>query len=206
MSMLQAFMAALLDRQTGQLDPLRVAKMLGSAASAVDQFKDPHTQALVTHLIGPWALSVAKMAPQKWTLPTNLAPSCCLEVGSHLCGAFAISGCHLCGRPICIGHALINVDATLVCWSCMREAAKHVKKWKAPGGAQDSNALQWAYDLLGLEVDCTLQQAKTAYKQRVAKFHPDTVGGGQDSKAHGDLVRLLKRAYDAIVESRQDNP
>jgi len=206
MPLLDAFMAALVDRKTGQVNPFRLAEAIGRVAGGVANFGDVQVQGLVTQLIGPWAIGVARHAPTKWLLPTNVPPACALELNAHhqVCGAFAIGGCHACGRPICLAHALVAADATIVCWQCMRVAAKHTTPW-APAIAQqaESPGVQWAYDLLGLKTDCTLEEAKKAFKVRIARFHPDRVAEGEDSAPNGDLVRSLKSAYDAIVKDKK---
>jgi len=200
------FIGALADRKTGQIDPLRVTRAVGGVAGAIETFVQPQAQALITHLIGPWALGIARLAPAKWLLPVGVAPACALEVGPRLCGGFAIGACHACGRPICLGHALVSADATLVCWACMRLAAQHAKRW-APPGAQAQGAagrgLDWAYTLLGVSADSTQEEIKKAYKIRIGRFHPDKIDTGDDPGPNGDLVRLLTQAYDLLVAQKK---
>lgn len=206
MPVLDALLQALADKQSGRVNPLRVAQAVGDVAGAVDQLQDPSTQQLLTHIVGPWALKVATEAPKKWMLRSDVPPSCFLEVNGGVCGTFAVGMCHICGRPVCLGHAMVGGDATLVCWACMRVAAQHAPKWKAPSTSEPAGASKsstdWAYELLGLEKDCTLLEARKAYKQRVARFHPDKSGAGADSRPNGDLLRTLKRAYDVVQSEK----
>lgn len=204
MPILDAFLQALqIDPQTRRVSPIRLAQMLGNAASAVENLQDGHTQMLLTNLIGPWALSIARLAPQKWKLPVNVPPACEMDVRpEHVCGQFAIGGCHACGRPICLQHALVAADASLMCWSCVRVAAKHTKAWVPRNAAAPRETIEWAYELLGVTKTSTNEEVKKAYKERIKRFHPDRTGDGSD-KINGDLVRMVKRAYDLIMQERE---
>lgn len=168
----------------------------------MEAYATDHSRALLTHILVPWALGVARLAPSKWILPPHLAPSCAFgETSDSLCGAFAVGACHVCGRPICMKHALIAADATLVCWTCMRTAAKHATPWQPPstGAAGSPSDLGWAYELLGIEPGATAAEVKKAYKKRIAQFHPDKQS--VESAAHGQLVKLITKAYEAISAS-----
>lgn len=204
MPLLDAFLGALVDRQTGKISPLRLAQMLGNAANAVENIQQAQLNTLLTQVVGPWAMGIARLAPSKWQLPVDVPPSCEMDVQpGRVCGQFAVGGCHACGRPICLQHALVAADATLVCWSCMRLAAKHTKPWvpRTNGGAAGRETIEWAYELLGVTKEATDAEVKHAYKERVARFHPDRTGDGSD-RINGDLVRMLKRAYDLIMQER----
>lgn len=209
MPLLDSLFQAISNKQTGQISPIRLAQVIGSVAGSVGTAADPSVQALMMKVIGPWALGIAQHVPSKWMLPTNVPPSCAHEHGTKLCGAFAVGACHSCGRPTCLQHALVGFDAALACWACVRGGAANAKPWRPPqatAAAGASDGVGWAYELLGVEPDCTVEDAKRAYKQKVAHFHPDRMGAGEESKANGDLLRSLKHAYDTIVKHKGAPP
>ena len=168
----------------------------------MEAYSDDRSRALLTHILGPWTLGVARLAVEKWVLPTNVPPSCAFDGDGHICGSFAVGGCHICGRPICMSHALIAGDATLVCWTCLRTAAKYVKPWKPAIAEAPQLDLDWAYEILGVTSTTPLSDVRKAFKQRIAQFHPDVQKGGE-SKAHTDLTRLLTRAFSEIKKSKK---
>ena len=163
-SLLDVFKHAFATSNQG-VGPQQVAKAVGGIAAAMEAYSSDHSRALLTHIIVPWAIQVVQLAPVKWVLPASVPPSCAfLHDNGVACGSFAVGGCHVCGRPICLSHSLIAGDATIVCWTCMRLAAKHATKWAPPASASSPSTteLGWAYELLGLEPSCTLAEAKRA--------------------------------------------
>jgi hypothetical protein len=209
MPLLQSLFQAISDRQTGQISPLKLAQVIGTVAGSVGSVSDPSLHPIM-RILGPWALGIAQHVPGKWLLPTNVSPSCAHETGpGRICGSFAVGGCHSCGRPVCLTHALVGFDAALACWACVKGGAVNAKPWRPPHAAAPSSpgdGIGWAYELLGLEPTCTAEEAKRAYKQKVAHFHPDHLGAGADSKANGDLLRSLKSAYDQIIKVKGAPP
>lgn len=206
MPILDLFRVAIAGRG-GKIDPLRVAQAIGNFANTVESFGSEHAQLILTNILAPWAFAIAQKAPQKWLLPEGVQPSCAFEQAGGTCGQYAIGGCHLCGRPICLGHAMVSGDATLVCWTCMRVAAKHTTRWEPSqvrAGGKVKDDLGWAYDLLELDRDATDAEVKRAFKERIAQFHPDRhpEATEKEQKVNGGLVRTLKRAYDVICEAR----
>jgi hypothetical protein len=191
---------------TQDADPLQVAQTIGRVAGAVRAYSDERSQMILTNVLLPWAADIAVQAPTRWLLPANVPPRCCQEDRNTVCELFAVGGCHICGRPVCLGHALVSSDATLVCWTCVRLARQYAKPWKPPVGAATGGSaenLAWAYDLLGVTEDSSEKELKSAFKKKVAEFHPDTAPKGNDGKSRGDLVRALKRAYDVLLEHRK---
>lgn len=205
MPVFEAFLQALVDKSSGKVNPLKLAQAIGNFAGQVEAYTDSRVQSILVQLVGPWSTTIARLAPTKWQLPVHVPPSCDMDVQpGRSCGQFAIGGCVICGRPICLQHALVAADATIVCWPCMIVAGKHATKWQPRAGAAGSAVASsaWAYELLGVAPDCTDEQLRHAFKQRVARFHPDRVEPGQDPKPNGDLVKMIKRAYDMIVDER----
>ena len=175
----------------------------------MDSMRDPRTQMLLTNLLTPWAIGVASNAPAKWILPVNVAPVCALEIHGGMCGQFAVGGCHVCGRPICLAHALVGGDATIVCWACVRAAKQVAKTWVPPQPAASPPApgahesLDWAYELLGVKPEDSLAAIKKAYKARIAHYHPDRAETAEQKEQDGALVRMLNRAYDQVLKARK---
>lgn len=175
-------------------------KAVGGVAAAVEAYASEDSRALLTHILAPWAMGVARLAFKRWKLPTQVTPACAFEEAGHTCGSFAVGGCHVCGRPICLGHAFIAGDATLVCWPCMRLAAKHAIKWVPPSMGVADDDLVWAFELLGVEPDASEQDIRVAYRKRIKQFHPDQHSG---DAAHADMVRMFTKAMKAITEARR---
>lgn len=198
------FFRASISGGAAQVNPLHVAQVVGQFAHTLESYGNDRAKALLTHVLAPWAIGIAQKAPTKWLLPSTIPPVCAHEEPAGICAQYAMGGCHLCGRPVCLGHALVSADATLVCWSCMKLAAQHTKPWQpspqqargAPAGAND-----WAYDLLGIDKDATALEAKKAYKRKVAQYHPDRhdSASAEEKRTNGDLVRSFKKAYDVVV-------
>lgn len=203
MSLLDFFHRAISNHETGEVDRQKVARAVSGIALALDSYASDHSRNLLTHLIVPWALSVARQAPRKWALPPGVEPACRMDVGSGTCGQFAVGACHLCGRPICLPHAVIAADATLCCWPCLRLAAAHTKPWTPPtaGPVPSGDSIGWAYELLGVEETASDEEVKAAYRRRIASLHPDKHQG--EEQAHSDVVKLVNKAYKAVRAARR---
>lgn len=189
MGLLDSFKQAIANPGSGEIDGAKLSQAVSGIAGVLHS---EHSRALLAQVLSPWILEVARIAPTKWVLPSDVPPSCAVEAPS-VCGSYAIGGCHICGRPTCIQHALLAADASIVCWACMRLAAQHAKPWRC------STSLTWAYELLGIDESASEEQIKKAFRKRIAAFHPDKNGS---SSAHSDIVRLVTKAHDAIVASR----
>lgn len=204
MSLLRAFQKVLSGDPVVDSDLLGAAKTMGSIAGVIQTYSTEESQAFLSRLLMPWAIRVAQLAPSRWVLPARVAPVCALEQQGRLCAAFAVGACHICSRPICMTHALVSANADLVCWACMKVAAQHAPKWQATkpelGQKGAESGSDWAYEMLGIERGATKAQIKAAFKKRIARFHPDTLPQGTDPKPNGDLVRMIKRAYDVVLK------
>ena len=200
-SILDAFRQALAPTS----DPAS-ARMVGGLASALEVYMSEESRSIAQHILTPWVLNVAKAAPGKWLLPKDVHPACAFEIAGaqQECGQFAVGGCHVCGRPICINHAFVGQDATIVCWVCMKTGAEHATKWerktrKSPDATGTS--LDWAYKVLGVSEGSSNAFIKKMYKEKIRKFHPDK---DQESTKHfEDITKTLNEAYQAIMQSRQ---
>ena len=204
MSLLDVMRAAVAGGAVNQ-EFAQTMQQMGNVAQMVGQYSNPYARALFLQVLLPWASQIARNAPSRWMLPAGAPTRCAFE---PTCDQQAIACCHLCGRPVCLGHALVSGDALVVCWSCMKVAAANVKRWQpAKGAASGQQApppdLRLAYKLLGVEDSCTDAQLKTAHKRFVAKYHPDKGQGAEDIAQRGALLKAVQDAYTAIRKSRE---
>jgi len=64
--------------------------------------------------------------------------------------------------------------------------------------------LAWAYDLLGVEPDCTDAELKKAYKRAAMAYHPDRAGkDAKRAQSDAHLLRVLNDGYTQIVAARK---
>jgi len=204
MSGITDLLRGMLSGQRTSVDPLRVVEQAGSIAAFARAYSTEGPQRLLTELLLPWASKVAAKAPSKWLMSRNLPPVCAIANGRQ-CSTAPISACHICGRPVCLQHALISVDADVVCWPCIVIAGKHAKKWQPPAAAPPGkDPLAWAYSLLGVEPDCTDADLKKAYKKAAMAYHPDRAGKDvKRAQSDAHLLRVLNGGYAEIVAARK---
>ena len=192
------------------LDPLRLVEQVGAVAGFARTYSTDGAQRLLTELLIPWASKVAMKAPSKWMMSRHLAPICALDNGRH-CANPPISACHICGRPVCLQHALISIDADVVCWACVIVAGKHGKKWQPPRAtpppaAGQVDPLGWAFKVLGVEPSCTSEELRKAYKRMAKRYHPDRAGDDKSgAELDAQLLKTLNDAYARIVAQKKQN-
>jgi hypothetical protein len=187
-------------------ESLHTLAQLGSLAQTIESYLDESAQRLLLTVLLPWAANVARFAPSKWVLPVDGPHVCAFErKPDEWCGAQAAACCLLCGMPVCVGHCLVAMDATVVCFPCMRTAAQHVKRWRPPVRSPGSNGdLAWAYRTLGVDPDADDQDVKRAYKKLVARYHPDRAGRDKEgAELDAKLFKAIDEAYAAVRRSRQ---
>ncbi|XP_051116822.1 chaperone protein dnaJ C76, chloroplastic [Andrographis paniculata] len=64
------------------------------------------------------------------------------------------------------------------------------------GIGDDLSTTSWAYDVLGLDSDCTSDQLKHAFRSKVKQFHPDVVSDGEQNS--DVMIRRVIRAYEIL--------
>jgi len=193
-------------QNSGGADALRAIKNAGAVAETVEVYANPEAQALLMGILLPWASHVSRHAPRKWGIPADKPNLCFVEAGPAYCQAPAVGLCLICRRPVCLNHALVSVDASLVCYACMKDHAKVAKPWQPPRQHRQQTAAQsalaWAYELLGVDDDATDAEIKKAYKQAVARYHPDRAENAQAAKADAQVFKTIQGAYAAIKQDR----
>jgi DnaJ-class molecular chaperone len=60
-------------------------------------------------------------------------------------------------------------------------------------------ALDWAYSVLGLKPDATLDEVKRNYRNLARAFHSD-----KGTAMNDEAMKLLNRAYDRITKGKND--
>jgi len=191
---------------SGGAEALRAIKNAGAMAETVEVYSSPEAQALLINIILPWASHISRHAPGKWGIPENTPNLCFVESGPAYCQAPAVGVCLICRRPLCLNHALVSVDASLVCYACMKTYAKVAKPWVPPKQPRQRTAAQtglaWAYELLGVDEDATDAEVKKAYKQAVARYHPDRAADAAAAKADAQVFKTIQGAYAQIKQQR----
>src|SRR5690606_21542863 len=126
------------------------------------------------------------------------------------CSSHAIDSCLCCGRPVCLGHALIEgVDATAVCFLCvvqMRATAaggsqprqEQQSRQAPPQDNKRADAEQkawWARGVLFIQEGAPWASVKKQYKTLSAQYHPDRAGGDEkrfkDIQSAYDIMKLI---------------
>lgn len=111
----------------GQSRHETVDAIRGAAAIAdtFEAFSDKRAQVLLLDVILPWATTVARMAARKW----NTRKSRCGFDSQGPCRLSPVAECLACGRPVCMLHAFVGADATVICWPCMKAGAANARPW-----------------------------------------------------------------------------
>jgi hypothetical protein len=159
----------------------------------------------------PWFEQVSARIPSTWYHPTVMRKC---DYADYLkgCSAKAVGMCRVCKKDVCLSHAFIGLDASLVCLSCILEAAKHVAakdneapKWEdhsPPPAAKPKVDLKAAYAVLGVEQGCDQEELERAYKKLLAKWHPDRVKTPEKKKQYELKFKQIRSAYDAIASKK----
>lgn len=188
-------------------ETLRAIKNAGQVAETVQVYSTPEAQALLVNIVMPWAAHVSRHAPAKWGIPEDKPNLCFVETGPGHCQAPAVGLCLICRRPVCLNHSLVSVDASLVCYACMKVAAKVCKPWEPPAQHRkqqaDKAGIGWAFKLLGVDDDATDEEIKKAYKRAVARYHPDKAKDDDEREASAQVFKTIQDAYSLIKKARK---
>lgn len=204
------FRAAIGGNKNETIDALRSAAAI---ADTFDAFSGDAAQAMLLDVLLPWAALVARNAVHKWGTRRRV---CRFEHGGVACRTKPIGQCHACNRPVCLAHAFVGADATLVCWPCMKVGASNAKPW-TPGSVDredpswrpaqpqqpdQPDRVQWAYAVLGVDPDATDDEVRAAYKSASKKHHPDRAHGSDDARARTEKLKMINVAKEIVWRHR----
>lgn len=199
------FRAAIGSSKTDTVNALRNA---ANIADTFDAFSGDSAQAMLLNVLLPWAALVARSAVRKWGTQLSV---CHFDHNGVRCQTKPIGQCHACGRPICLAHAFVGADATLICWPCMKVGAANAKPWQStngePGPESQSDSegpgrLQWAYVVLGVSPDSSDDEVQMAYRTHVRLNHPDRAVDDEDVKSRTEKLKMINIAKQVIWKHR----
>lgn len=196
--------------QGGFSDFLRgAAKSIDQAEAvrdAAEAFTDEKSQSFLVRVLLPWIGGVAVAASQRWSLPARVRR--CIFSHTTGCTSAPVALCFGCSRPICMNHAFVAADATIVCWECVRVGASAVsspgptKKKNGGSAARSEKDAEWAYRVLRVSPDASDEEIKAAYKAQCVKWHPDRAKNPSDARGHEEMFKTIQLAMDAVKKAR----
>lgn len=101
------------------------------------------------------------------------------------CADPAVTGCETCGKPVCLGHALVGIEGKAICLQCVvafqhvvrEHVAKHGNQEPPPPTPIDpkirAEKRKVHLRTLGLKDPATAEEIKDAFRKLAAKWHPD---------------------------------
>ena len=178
-------------------------------------------QELLFRVLLPWAGQVAGLAATRWTSVRGKRSHCRMAVKGEPCIHTGVSNCFGCGMPICLEHAFVGADSTLVCWECMRVGVSNTTKKRGHNAAQaplpqdwgwtaqaptpeeqQKKDISWAYATLGVSEGATDDEIKSAYRKASVKWHPDHAKDPQEAKSHAEMFKSVQLAMETIRQQR----
>lgn len=168
-------------------------------AEAVDAFSDARKQSLLANVIMPWALNVARFAAQKWNVD---GVSCTFEQ----CQSVPVCRCFVCSSNVCLNHAFVGADATVICWPCIKNSTSNV------GGAHNAQPppkpkptpeqVAQAYALLGASPNFSDDELKKLFKRALFESHPDRASNDDDAKILSEKFKMVQKAIEYLKSDR----
>jgi hypothetical protein len=200
-----------------------IAGLVGQATRGV------RTQNPVADYYTRYVGALLERALGSWSAVHSAGVKCSLELqgpmGEHVvCQAPAIGGCMVCGKTVCVGHAMVSPEH-IICLGCAY-AAKQVLH-KRPAGQPAYRAARPPWDAreerpfgfvddesgddqrirakhlstLGLGEDATADEIKEAYKRLAKANHPDRAKTDEQRKRREEKLKKLNDAYDWLTRS-----
>lgn len=180
------------------------------AALAMDQAY----QRLFKAAVLPWIQRVVENVPRVWYHP-DVQRRCDMQVPGGTCTAHAAGMCVVCRRDVCLTHAYVCSDATIVCAGCVNVARKHVdpivnmppndserREQPPPKRGPTKDDVEKAYELLGVDEDSTEREIRRAYKELLAKWHPDHAPPDRKGRFE-ERFKRIRWAYDVVTDHRK---
>lgn len=178
--------------------------------------------------------AMVEQALARWGAVSAAGVRCGLEVhrpdgGTGLCGLPAISACCVCGKTVCLDHAMVS-PSEVVCASCIvvakaRFAASRQASGGQPGGDRgrpfgfvdpneheqpassdhevNRDEIRAALRTLRLKVGATSDEVRAAYKKLAFENHPDRARSDRERAAKQKRLNEINRAYDVLTKQRK---
>lgn len=159
---------------------------------------------------------------------------CAIELEGPLgdrneCGAPAIGACMVCGKPVCVGHALVSPEHIL-CLGCAYAAKRLIQLYPPEPAAESYRAKRPPWEqpasspfgfvdsereteerrqrarhlsVLGLGEDATPNDVKEAYRRLARANHPDRAKTDEQRKARERKLKELNDAYERLVKRQR---
>lgn len=176
-------------------------------------YVDPGAQVLLKQALMPWFQEICVKAPRNWYHP-SVQRVCDRKLRDGTCAAKAVGMCSICHRDVCMSHAWVGLDATIVCKTCLDEARKHIVpiENQAPSWEEAARqapkverpaSLSEHYKTLGVDEDVTDDELETSYKALLKRWHPDRVKTSDKKAQYERKFKQVRAAYDAIRAVRK---
>lgn len=167
------------------------------------------------HTMLGWLERVQVKSFEKW-YPDNLLLQCAVSTSSTRCRAKAAGPCSCCGRPVCLQHSMVSMDADLMCAPCFAVARQHAKPFASGETGQDPDrspfaqavdpdnelALANAYRVLRVKPDVSDEELRKAYKMKLKASHPDQKRTAEAKQRAETKFKDIRAAWDIICKAR----
>jgi len=203
-----------------------IAGFVGSASKGLHTHNP--TADYYTRYIG----ALLERALSSWSAVHAAGIRCGLELEGQrgertTCGGPAIGVCMVCGKSVCVGHALVSPEHIL-CLGCAFAARTLLHKrpaaepqyratrpsWEAPpsgpfgfvddeGDATDRQMREKHLSTLGLGLDATDEEIKEAYRRLAKANHPDRAKDDEQRTRREAKSRVINDAYQWLTATRR---
>ena len=181
--------------------------------------------------------SMIESALARWSAVSGAGVRCGLEVhrpegGTGLCGLPAISTCCVCGKTVCLDHAMVS-PTEVICASCVVVAKARFAASRPSGGqgtpggdrgrtfgfvdpndappppppsgphATSADERKAALKVLRLKVGATEDEIRSAYKKLAFENHPDRAKSDRERVAKHKRLNEINRAYDTLTKQKK---
>jgi hypothetical protein len=165
-----------------------------------------------------WVSTVQAHAVQRWKPIMESGIRCALRPRGpdgqfKPCKEPAIGACGFCGEPTCLGHAMIDAHANVMCHKCVNVAAQ---KMGVPMGgvrpnvpppsdpasdAHEAELREKYLRVLELEEPVSENEIATQFRKLMVKYHPDRQFTEKKKKSAHERAKKISEAYHWLTSS-----
>lgn len=158
------------------------------------------------HLLLGWLERVQLRSMDKW-FNRRISVRCSVVSPVGACRARAAGACACCGRPVCLQHSMISMDADLLCAPCFAVARKHADRFEPepePKAAPEPEQpdLDKACRVLGVDLDASEEHVRKVYKEKLRRNHPDGKKSAAAKARAESRFKEIRAAWDTIAKTR----